>query len=281
MNDHLTEQQLIDHAFELASEAATKQAQAHLDRCETCRGHLAKLKGKFAALDVLREEIQASPELVAATVGHATGSKRPAILALWRYPWLAAAAVLVLGASLLLLPNRDRGGQTTPGDDRPTAPIAVSEEVQVHRPDAPEKFVAKVESLRPTTLAAPTPFAERSGSTDPDGAGTGEITENPPFAPASAIELVVLPRRENVQLTIYNSADLTLVRERRSLTLKKGWNWLQFMWANTLIDPTSLTLEPQTHKDRVDVQQLVFPPRLRELGRWLIRSEISGQVSFE
>ncbi|MCX5644046.1 MAG: hypothetical protein NTZ17_05095 [Phycisphaerae bacterium] len=108
-----------------------------------------------------------------------------------------------------------------------------------------------------------------------------EVAEKPPFAPASAIELVVLPRRENVQLTIYNGADLTLVRERRNLTLKQGWNWLQFMWADTLIDPTSLSLEPLKHKDGVQVQQLVFPPRLRELGRWLIHSEVGGQVPFE
>jgi len=109
----------------------------------------------------------------------------------------------------------------------------------------------------------------------------GEISDQPPFAPASAIELVVLPRRDKVQLTIYNSADLTLVRERRNLTLKRGWNWLQFMWANTLIDPTSLNLEPLAQADKIDIQQLVFPARLRELGRWLIRSEVSGQVPFE
>jgi len=108
-----------------------------------------------------------------------------------------------------------------------------------------------------------------------------KISEQPPFAPASAIELVVLPRRDKVQLTIYNSADMTLVRERRNLTLKKGWNWLQFMWANTLIDPTSLSLEPLAQADKIDIQQLVFPARLRELGRWLIRSEVSGQVPFE
>ena len=105
--------------------------------------------------------------------------------------------------------------------------------------------------------------------------------EKPPFAPASAIELVVLPRRENVQITIYNSADLTLVREKRNLTLKKGWNWLQFMWANTLIDPTSLNIEPTEQKDKIDIEQLVFPPRLRELGRWLIKSDVEGQVPFE
>jgi hypothetical protein len=112
-------------------------------------------------------------------------------------------------------------------------------------------------------------------------AQAAEVAGQPPFAPASAIELVVLPRRENVQLTIYNGADLTLVRERRNLTLKQGWNWLQFMWANTLIDPTSLSLEPLEHKDGVQVRQLVFPPRLRELGRWLIHSDVNGQVPFE
>ncbi|MGB9677094.1 MAG: hypothetical protein ACPLZ9_00605, partial [Candidatus Ratteibacteria bacterium] len=56
----------------------------------------------------------------------------------------------------------------------------------------------------------------------------------------SKIDLVSLPSREKVQLTIYNSADLTLVRDERILTLKKGENSLQFSWANTLIDPTSL-----------------------------------------
>ena len=36
------------------------------------------------------------------------------------------------------------------------------------------------------------------------------------------VDLVTLPTRDTVQLTIYNSADLTLVREARALTLKKG-----------------------------------------------------------
>ncbi len=138
-------------------------------------------------------------------------------------------------------------------------------------------------AMAPQKPAMPT--SEKSDR--PAVAGVGEaaahelISDQPPFAPASAIELVTLPRRESVQLTIYNSADLTLVRERRNLTLKAGWNWLQFMWANTLIDPTSLSLEPLERRGEIEVQQLVFPARLRELGRWLIRSQISGQVPFE
>src|SRR3989304_1246347 len=56
------------------------------------------------------------------------------------------------------------------------------------------------------------------------------------------IDLVTLPARDKTQLTIYNSADLTLVREQRTLILKKGLNRLEFGWENTLIDPTSVQL---------------------------------------
>ncbi len=56
------------------------------------------------------------------------------------------------------------------------------------------------------------------------------------------VDLVTLPTRDTVQLTIYNSADMTLVRESRALTLKDGENKLQFSWVNTLIDLTSLEM---------------------------------------
>jgi len=95
------------------------------------------------------------------------------------------------------------------------------------------------------------------------------------------IDLVTLPERDAVQLTIYNSADLTLVREQRSLTLKKGWNWLQLSWANTLIDPTSLSLEPLAGGDKLEIRQLVFPARTQQVGQWLIYSQIDGLVAFE
>ncbi|MEN9848448.1 MAG: hypothetical protein RL368_1188, partial [Pseudomonadota bacterium] len=56
------------------------------------------------------------------------------------------------------------------------------------------------------------------------------------------IDLVTLPQRDRVQLTIYNATDLTFVREQRTLTLKAGINRLEFGWADTLIDPTSVQL---------------------------------------
>ena len=101
-----------------------------------------------------------------------------------------------------------------------------------------------------------------------------------PLAQAK-VDLVTLPTRDSVQLTIYNSGDLTLVRENRALTLKDGKNRLQFSWANTLIDPTSLGMFPMAQADKIDVQDLVYPPRVRNLGLWNIVSRVSGKVQME
>ena len=95
------------------------------------------------------------------------------------------------------------------------------------------------------------------------------------------VDLVTLPVREAVQLTIYNSADLTLVRESRALTLREGVNRLQFSWANTLIDPTSLEMTVKAQADKIDIFDLTYPPRVRNLGLWNIASEVSGKVPVE
>ncbi|MFI5381739.1 MAG: hypothetical protein ACHRHE_20775 [Tepidisphaerales bacterium] len=60
-------------------------------------------------------------------------------------------------------------------------------------------------------------------------------------AAARNVDLSMVARRNTVS-TIYNSEDLTLVRETRTKTFKKGANPLQFSQANTLIDPTSVEL---------------------------------------
>lgn len=95
------------------------------------------------------------------------------------------------------------------------------------------------------------------------------------------VDLVTLPSRDTVQLTIYNSADMTLVRESRALTLKEGKNSLQFSWANTLIDPTSLEMLPKANADKINIAELVYPPRVNNLGLWNIESGVSGKVPVE
>jgi hypothetical protein len=95
------------------------------------------------------------------------------------------------------------------------------------------------------------------------------------------VDLVTLPLRDTVQLTIYNSADLTLVRESRALTVKQGENALQFSWENTLIDPTSLEMVPKAGAGAIDIAELVYPPRVKNLGLWNVRSEASGKTPVE
>ena len=101
-------------------------------------------------------------------------------------------------------------------------------------------------------------------------------------ASASArINVVTLPGRDTAQLTIYNSADLTLVKETRVLTFRQGLNKLEFSWANTLIDPTSVEFRALTHADQVDVLDVSFPPRVTNTLEWRIHSEFAGEVKVE
>jgi hypothetical protein len=95
------------------------------------------------------------------------------------------------------------------------------------------------------------------------------------------VDLVTLPARDAVQLTIYNSADMTLVRDSRALTLKEGENALQFSWENTLIDPTSLEMLPKARADAIDIAELTYPARVKNVGLWNVRSEIRGKVPIE
>ncbi len=336
MERHLTERELIEYRFRLASDERAGSGGEHLARCAECRGRLEQLDRKFASLDLLREDVHASEELISQVLAQTKEAAPAKVVPFIRRPWVGAvAAVLLVGFAVLIGSlTQERASKREFAKESRMQPTALDQE-SIARPETEESVKmlttaqpssapsegptalseAKVESQvrmvaqKPSAPAAPPPagnLAPADTRTDtyamapqkpamptseksdrPAIAGVGEaaahelISDQPPFAPASAIELVTLPRRENVQLTIYNSADLTLVRERRNLTLKKGWNWLQFMWANTLIDPTSLSLEPLERRAEIDIEQLVFPARLRELGRWLIHSQISGQVPFE
>ena len=98
---------------------------------------------------------------------------------------------------------------------------------------------------------------------------------------AKNVDLVTLPSRDAVQLTIYNSEDLTLVKETRSVTLKKGLNKLQFSWANTLIDPSSVTFRPLEHKEDVELLDTVFPGQKPQHLVWNVESSFEGQVQVE
>ncbi len=95
------------------------------------------------------------------------------------------------------------------------------------------------------------------------------------------VDLVTIPTREDAQLTIYNSEDITMVREHRLLTVKPGINRIQFAWANTLIDPTSIDFRILDDVDKVDLIDTTFPSGRNDALQWNIRSKIAGKIPVE
>ena len=280
MKPHLTEDILIQYQFDLLEAEQVNDVKSHLQECSACRRELEQIANKFSALDLLSGEPDITEELISRTVENAGSSKANTRRLFTASPqWLStAAAVLIVGllAATLYIHTAGRNEKTFSLDT-----IKKSESGAVKTEEVSEKsaIVKNMDSLTKSKNASQSYLYKREHAVKRPNERS--IDEKPPFAPASAIELVTLPRRDELQLTIYNSADLTLVREKRNLTMKQGWNWLQFMWANTKIDPTSLSIRTLNQTDKIDVQQLVYPARLKDIGRWLIRSEITGQVPFE
>src|SRR3954447_16649168 len=102
-----------------------------------------------------------------------------------------------------------------------------------------------------------------------------------PTARAKNVDLSTVPKRDTVQLTIYNSEDLTLVRETRVVTFKKGVNPLQFSWANTLIDPSSVELKFLTHAAQLDVLDTTYPHAKPQMLYWNVNSDFDGEATIE
>jgi hypothetical protein len=98
---------------------------------------------------------------------------------------------------------------------------------------------------------------------------------------AENVDLSTVPTRNTVQLTIYNSEDLTLVRETRKVSFKPGANPLQFSWANTLIDPTSVQLRFLTHPDKLELLDTTFPHDKPQMLYWNVQSELAGEATIE
>lgn len=98
---------------------------------------------------------------------------------------------------------------------------------------------------------------------------------------AGNIDLATLPPRDSVQLTIYNAEDLTLVRERRVLSFKQGSNPLQFSWANTLIDPTSVELRFVDQAQDFRLVDTTFPHDRPQVLYWTVESQRAQQAMVE
>src|SRR6201989_3043721 len=98
---------------------------------------------------------------------------------------------------------------------------------------------------------------------------------------ARNVDLSTVPKRDGVQLTIYNSEDLTLVRETRVITVKKGVNPLQFSWANTLIDPTSVHIRFLKNPDKLELLDTTYPHAKPQMLYWNVQSDFDGEANIE
>ena len=99
------------------------------------------------------------------------------------------------------------------------------------------------------------------------------------------------PRGERRSLTVPDrqcgaTDDLQLRRpypggESRKVTFKPGVNPLQFSWANTLIDPTSVELRFLTHPESSTVLDTTFPHAKPQMLYWNVQSEMDGEALVE
>lgn len=102
-----------------------------------------------------------------------------------------------------------------------------------------------------------------------------------PLCASAKVDLVTIPGRDSVQITIYNSEDLTLVKEQRQMTFKKGLNQIQFSWAGTLIDPTSLNLVFKENPEQFRILDITYPAQTANVLIWNVESGFSGLVPIE
>ncbi len=86
-------------------------------------------------------------------------------------------------------------------------------------------------------------------------------------------DLEVETGNRDIQAFIYNGADLTLIKDTRTLYLAQGMNQVRFSWAGTRIDPTSLSLDIKQGELPVKIEQMQFPPGTKDQVIWHIRAE--------
>ncbi len=126
MREHLSEDKLIKYELKLLSDKQLRNAAVHLAACDSCREQHKKLKGKYAGLELLREEVGASEELIHRTLGQlgeASSEVRGPRSYFARKGWMAAAAGLaILIGGLLVM----QWGPRTP-DERSIESTEVSE----------------------------------------------------------------------------------------------------------------------------------------------------------
>lgn len=97
----------------------------------------------------------------------------------------------------------------------------------------------------------------------------------------AGIDYMTVSQNRDIQITIYNPADLTLVTDSRILPLARGMNQIRFSWAGTRIDPTSLFLAATDAPAPVTIEQLRFPPGTKNLAIWHVHAEKACRAEID
>ncbi len=95
------------------------------------------------------------------------------------------------------------------------------------------------------------------------------------------VQLVTMPDRDAVELTIYSGVDLTFAKEQRDITLRQGADLIQFGWAGTQIDPTSTQLVSVSDPEGVQVVETILPEHLDNAIQWRVKSVNAGSHAME
>ena len=103
MKRHLTERELIEYRFKLASEKRLGAIGEHLAGCAECLKRLRALNNKFAALELLAEDIHVSEEMISQAAEQARRPVAAKVVRFSRSRWASAtAAVLAVGLIILI-----------------------------------------------------------------------------------------------------------------------------------------------------------------------------------
>lgn len=89
------------------------------------------------------------------------------------------------------------------------------------------------------------------------------------------VDTAVLTKTRQIQAYIYNSADLTLIKDTRPLHFTEGPNPIRFSWSGTLIDPTSLSLEIFDPALPLEITQVQFPAGETNQAVWHVTADTS------
>ena len=90
------------------------------------------------------------------------------------------------------------------------------------------------------------------------------------------IKLITLPVREKVEIEL-DHPQATLVEEERIVPLVKGENEVDFSWANTAIDPSTIVFRVVDKPDAVKVLSVSYPPGEAALV-WAVSANESGSA---